>query len=296
MHLGLHLPQLDLDGRGLSAVRLGRAATAARAAGFGSVCANDHVLFPRPWLDGPTVLASVAGAAEGMELMTTAAVPALRHPLVLAKALVTLDVLSGGRAVAGIGAGSSAADYSAVGIPFEERWERLDEAAGLMRWALRGGPQPASAVHYPAPAAPLAPRPTRPDGLPVWVASWGSDAGLRRVARWGDGWLASAYNTDPVSFAEARTVLPTGLPAAVVTMWTCVTEDVGEARRLVDEVLAPLLGRDPDEIRDRVCVGPAQRCAELVARYADAGCDRMHFWPLRDEERQVEVIAALAGS
>ena len=41
-----------------------------------------------------------------------------------------------------------------------------------------------------------------------------------------------------------------------------------------------------------MCVGPAQRCAELVARYAEAGCDRIHFWPLRDEERQVEVIAA----
>jgi alkanesulfonate monooxygenase SsuD/methylene tetrahydromethanopterin reductase-like flavin-dependent oxidoreductase (luciferase family) len=290
MHLGLHLPQLDLDGRGLSAQRLVTAARAARDGGFGSVCANDHVLFGRPWLDGLTALGAVVPESGDLELVTTAAIPALHHPLVLAKALVALDLLSEGRVVAGIGAGSSRHDYEAVGVPFEERWERLDEAGALLRHVLRAEPAPHRARHYPAPPLPLSPSPSHP--IPVWVASWGSPAGLRRVARHGDGWLASAYNTDPTRFAAARAALPPKLPAALVTMWTWVTEDVGAANRVVDDVLAPLLGRDPDEVRDRVCIGPAQRCAELVAQYAEAGCDRIHFWPLKDEERQVEVIAA----
>ena len=289
MHLGLHLPQLDLDGRGLSHGRLLRAARAARDSGFGSLCANDHVLFPRPWLDGLTSLGAVVADSGDLELVTTAAVPALRHPLVLAKALAALDVLSGGRVVAGIGAGSSRDDYAAVGIPFGERWQRLDEAARLLRHVLRGEAAPSRARHYPAPPRPLAPTPSRP--VPVWLASWGSPAGLRRVARYGDGWLASAYNTDPDLLATARAQLPAAMPVALATMWTYVTEDGPEARRVVDDVLAPMLGRDPDQVRDRVCVGSAQQCAELVGRYVEAGCDRIHFWPLADEERQVEVIA-----
>ena len=226
--------------------------------------------------------------------MTSAAVPALRHPLLLAKALVALDLLSEGRVVAGIGPGSSKTDYDAVGLDFAERWQRLDEAARLLRHVLRGAPLTGTTRHYPAPPAPLSPGPFRADGVPVWIASWGSPAGLRRVVRHGDGWLASAYNTDPAAFAAGRAQLPDELPAALVTMWTWVTEDDADARRRLEEVLAPMLRRDPDTLRDGLCIGSAQRCAELVARYAEAGCDRIHFWPLGNEERQVELIAGLA--
>jgi alkanesulfonate monooxygenase SsuD/methylene tetrahydromethanopterin reductase-like flavin-dependent oxidoreductase (luciferase family) len=182
-----------------------------------------------------------------------------------------------------------------VGVPFDERWRRLDDAVVLLRHLLRGGPAP-DAGHYPGPAAPLDPAPVRPGGVPLWLGSWGSPAGLRRVARLGDGWLASAYNTDPQAFADARASLPAGLPAAVVSMWTWVTEDPEEERRMIDVVLAPALRREPAELRGRVCVGPAGRCAELVAAYAEAGCDRLHFWPLGDEERQVELIAGLVAT
>ena len=267
MHLGLHLPQLDLDGSGFILERLTRAAGAARDAGFGSVSANDHLVFSRPWLDGLVALTAVVEASGDLELMTTVAVPALRHPVVLAKTLTGLDTLSGGRVVAGVGAGSSRADYEAVGVPFEERWRRLDDAAVRLRPLLGAA-------------------------IPLWLASWGSPAGLRRVERHGDGWLASAYNTDPDAFAAARSTLPAGFPAAVVTMWTWVTDDDTEAERMAGR-LAPALGRDPGQLRDRVCIGSAQRCAELVARYAEVGCDRIHFWPLGDEERQVELIAGL---
>jgi hypothetical protein len=58
------------------------------------------------------------------------------------------------------------------------------------------------------------------------------------------------------------------------------------------DVLAPLLGRDREELRGRVCVGPAQHCAELLTRYAEAGCQRVYLWPLGDERRQIELLAS----
>jgi hypothetical protein len=74
-------------------------------------------------------------------------------------------------------------------------------------------------------------------------------------------------------------------------MWTWITEDARDADRALRDVLAPLLGRDPDVLRDQVCVGPAERCAELLSRYARAGCQRVHLWPLGDEPRQLELAA-----
>ena len=74
-------------------------------------------------------------------------------------------------------------------------------------------------------------------------------------------------------------------------MWTWVTEDAREADRVLREVLSPLLRREPDDLRDQLCVGPAQKCAELLSRYAQAGCERVYLWPIGDEPRQIELAA-----
>ncbi len=290
MDLGVHLPQVDLTGEGLSLRRLTDAARAARDSGYAAVSANDHLYFSRPWLDGPTALAAVVEHSGDLDLATTIALPVVRGPLPLAKALAALDVLSGGRVVAGIGPGSSAADLAAAGVVVEDRWRRFERDAALLRDVLRGAP---------APDGTLEPGPVRPGGIPLWLASWGSPAGLRRVARLGDGWLASAYHTEPERFAADRALLAETLgaarrpplPAALATMWTCVTEDRAEADRVVRDVLAPMLSLDPDVLRPRVCVGPAGHCAELLGAYAAAGCSRVHLWPVGDEPRQLRLIA-----
>jgi len=74
-------------------------------------------------------------------------------------------------------------------------------------------------------------------------------------------------------------------------MWTWITPDARDADRVLREILAPLLRRDPEVLRDQVCVGPPERCAELLTRYARAGCERVHLWPLGDEPRQIELAA-----
>jgi len=329
MEAGIHLPLIDLDGAGFSAGRLAGTVDAARDCGFAAISANDHLLFPAPWLDGLTALAAVAGRAGSLELMTSLALPALRGPAWLAKALAALDLLSGGRVVAGVGPGSSRSDYAASGVPFTDRWARFDESVELLRACLRPAgsgvagpgtpvPPPASALPGPAGAAgaladlPLLPRPRQE--IPLWIGSWGSAAGLRRVARLGDGWLASAYNTTPAQFADAAATLASlraaaarpggaaggadspdpasGFPHALVTMWTWVTSQRAEADSVLADVIAPLVRRDPAELGPRICVGPAGQCAELLSRYARAGCRRIHFWPLGDERRQIELLAA----
>jgi len=75
-------------------------------------------------------------------------------------------------------------------------------------------------------------------------------------------------------------------------MWVWVTEDRSERDRVLDQVLAPLLQRDAVELSDRLCVGSAEHCADLLSRYAAAGCERVYLWPLGDERQQLELVAA----
>jgi alkanesulfonate monooxygenase SsuD/methylene tetrahydromethanopterin reductase-like flavin-dependent oxidoreductase (luciferase family) len=281
---------MEFGDEGLSLARLVDAAETARDCGFAAVSANDHFLFQTPWLDGPTALAAVLDKTGAMQLATTVSLVSLRGPVPLAKALAALDLLSDGRVVAGVGPGSSERDYEAVAVPFDERWKRFEESTAELR-ALLG------------PDSPLSPGPRRE--VPLWLASWGSRAGLRRVARLGDGWFASAYNTTPADFHAARESLsdelhargrdPDRFPNALVTMWTWITDDDSEADHMLRDVLAPLLRRDPAMLRDQLCIGPPQRCAELLSRYAEAGCRRVHLWPLGDEPRQIELAATALG-
>lgn len=259
--------------------------------------------FQTPWLDGPTALASVIERSGDMTLATTVSLPVLRGPVVLAKTLAGLDLLCEGRLIAALGPGSSSRDYEAVGLPFDERWKRFDEAIPLLRALLNGGDHPEHSRYYPVPRdIQLAPGPRQPGGIPLWIGSWGSLVGLRRVSRVADGWLASAYNTTPEHFSQARELLAGELadrgrdaqdfPNALATMWTWVCKHRAESERVLVEVLAPRLGRDPDELHGQVCVGPAEHCAQLLSRYAEVGCQRVYLWPLGEEPRQIELVAS----
>ncbi len=292
---------MEFGGEGLSLARLRATVDAAREGGFAAVSANDHFVFSTPWLDGPTALAAVLERSGELTLATTVSLVALRGPVPLAKTLVALDVLSGGRLIAGVGPGSSRRDYAAAGIPFEDRWSRFEEAVTILRALLGRTPPPEQTRFYALPDGELSPSPVRDGGVPLWIGSWGSAAGLRRVARLADGWLASAYNTTPEQFAAGRERLageldrqgrPAGaFPNALVTMWTYVTEDRAERDRILHDVLGPLLNREPEELRERVCVGPVSHCAELLSRYAESGCQRVDIWPVGEPARQIEQFA-----
>ena len=235
-----------------------------------------------------------------MTLATTVALPVVRGPVTVAKALAAIDRLSDGRLVVAVGPGSSPLDYFAIGVDFEERWARLDEAVGALRSLWQGDAEPFAGRFYTTEGLDLEPRPTRPEGPPIWIGSWGSDAGLRRVARLGDGWLASAYNTTPALFAEAWTKLreqlpahgkdPASFPNSLATMWCYITDSRAEADRVVNDRLVPTIHRPEEQLRDRLPVGPADLFAEKLTDFARAGVQRVFIWPVADETRQLELF------
>jgi alkanesulfonate monooxygenase SsuD/methylene tetrahydromethanopterin reductase-like flavin-dependent oxidoreductase (luciferase family) len=300
LKVGVHLPLMEFGDEGQSRSRVMEAVDAARDCGLAAISSNDHFVFSTPWLDGLTALAAAIERSGEMTLATTISLAGLRGPVPLAKALAALDILSEGRVIAGVGPGSSDGDFEALGIAPEERWKRFDESVAILRALLRDEPPP-EPTYFALPEYGLEPRPLQEGGIPLWIGSWGSDAGLGRVARLADGWLASAYNTSPERFAAARESLATklrarnrdakGFPNALVTMWTWITEERADADRAMRDLLAPLLRRDPDELRPHVCVGSAEHCAELLSRYAQAGCQWVQLWPLGDERRQIELFA-----
>ena len=78
----------------------------------------------------------------------------------------------------------------------------------------------------------------------------------------------------------------------LVTMWTWVTSDRADAERALRDVLAPVLRRDAERLRDHLCIGSAEHCAEILSGYARAGCERVQQWPLGDEPSQIERVAS----
>jgi probable F420-dependent oxidoreductase len=242
---GVHLPLIALNRQHWSLRGLLEYTKIAENLGFGDLSVNDHLLFPRPWLDGPTALATVLAHTGRMALATTVSLPVVRGPVALAKSLAAIDRLSDGRLIVGVGPGSSVRDYAAVGIPFEERWKRLEEAVRAMRafWLREGSPF--KGAFYSTEGIVLEPYPAQLSGSPIWIGSWGSEAGLRRTARLGDGWLASAYNTTTEEFASAWGRLiehlhaagkdPNRFSNAIATMFIFVTEERAVAGRILRE-------------------------------------------------------------
>lgn len=295
MEYGVHLPQIAIDDPTWTLGGLVEYAETAERLGFGRLCANDHLLFSRPWLDGPTALAALLSHTE-LPMATTISLPVVRGPVALAKTLGSIDLLSGGRLVVGVGPGSSERDYDAVGVPFEERWPRFDESIRTLR-ALWGREPAFDGEFYSTRGVTLDPPPAQPSGPPIWIGSWGSAAGLRRTARLGDGWLASGYNTTPEGFETASRRLETELreagkdparfPNAMATVFFHVTEDESEAARIVRDRLAPMLGRPADELADRLPIGTADTCADTLAAYESAGLERVYLWPVGDELEQL---------
>ena len=300
MEYGAHLPLMDFGGHPYTLDHLTGYARRAADLGFTTLAANDHLVFAIPWLDGPTALAAVAGSSGSMTLATTVALPVVRGPVALAKAMAALDRLSGGRVMVGVGPGSSRLDHDAVGLDFDERWRRLDEAVQALRSLWQPDREPFVGRYYSTAGIELQPRPVRPSGIPIWLGSWGSDAGLRRTARLADGWLASAYNTTPATFAEAWVTLQglladegrdaAAFPNALATMWFHITDDRDEADRIMRERLVPAIHRPEAVLRERLPVGPAGAFAQKLHAFQEAGVQQVLVWPVVDEARQLELF------
>jgi alkanesulfonate monooxygenase SsuD/methylene tetrahydromethanopterin reductase-like flavin-dependent oxidoreductase (luciferase family) len=186
-----------------------------------------------------------------------------------------------------------------VGLSWDERWKRLDEGVKALR-ALWSDDDPFVGKYYATEGIRLLPGVVQRPAPPIWIGSWGSDAGLRRVARLGDGWLASAYNTTPNEFAEALKRLSSLLteagknaktfPNALATMWFYITENRTERDRLIREVMMNTVSRPEEILRDRLLIGSAEDAAQKLSAFAAAGLKRVLIWPIGDYIKQIETF------
>jgi probable F420-dependent oxidoreductase len=167
---------------------LGAVAKTCDEVGFDYVAVCDHVAIPRAnaptmnttWYDTVATLSWLAALTTRVRLLSHVYVPAYRHPLQTAKAFSTLDALSKGRAILGIGAGHVEAEFDLLGIPFADRGKLTDEALDTIRAAF--------ADEWGTGDFGQRPRPIQPGGPPVWIGG-SSNAAIRRAAERGDGWL-----------------------------------------------------------------------------------------------------------
>jgi probable F420-dependent oxidoreductase len=182
--------------RSAGVVELTRVAKTCDRAGFFYVAVCDHVAVPRAqaaamstiWYDAVATMGFLAAATRHVRLLSYVYVPAYRHPLQTAKAFLTLDALSGGRVILGVGAGHLQGEFETLGIPFEGRGRRLDETIDAVTAAfLDEYPDHAGAL-WTIRDLGLRPRPVQQPRPPIWVGG-NTPAALKRAAARGDGWL-----------------------------------------------------------------------------------------------------------
>jgi probable F420-dependent oxidoreductase len=182
-------------GAGTDPHSLRRWATTAESLGYHFVMISDHVAvtddvnahYPTPFYEPFTTLAWLAGITEKVEIGTTVAILPYRHPLQTARVVTSLDQLSGGRFIFGVGVGWAKQEFDALGVPFDRRGAMTDEYLSVIKDSFaeevlskRGTFVSFADVH-------TAPTPVRSPHPPIWVGG-SSEAALRRAVRYGDAW------------------------------------------------------------------------------------------------------------
>ncbi|MGW5222812.1 LLM class flavin-dependent oxidoreductase [Nocardia sp. NPDC004085] len=257
--------------------RLVTQARRAEHVGFDSVWAGDSPV-TRPRADPLLVLAAAAEATERITLGTAVLLPALRHPILLAHQLATLDRMSNGRVIAGMGGGfptpATEAQFAALGVEFTSRVARMAESIDAMRRLWSGESVSYRGEHFGFADVRLAPPPSRPGGPPIWLAGSGGPA-LRRVARLADGWLP--YPTEAATYAAELDVIERAGPARPVTRalyaTLCLDEDPEKARERLQASIQGYYNAPLGFIASvqAVFAGTAREAADWLAGYAAAG-------------------------
>ncbi|WP_137988764.1 LLM class F420-dependent oxidoreductase [Streptomyces vilmorinianum] len=238
--------------------------------GFDYLACCDHVAIPRRlagpmstvWYDPVATLSFLAAATERVRLLSHVAVVGLRHPLVSAKAYATLDHLSGGRLVLGVGAGHVQEEFEALGVDFAARGAVLDETLDALRAAL--GPE-----EYPEHAGERfafkdlgqRPRPAQ-ERVPLWVGG-SSPAAVRRAALRGDGWLPQGDPRDrlPAQIARLKRLRAEAGIADPVT---------------IGAIVEPLYVGEPGwEVGRRALTGKPEALAASLRAYGEMGVDQI---------------------
>ncbi|MGC7099733.1 LLM class flavin-dependent oxidoreductase [Amycolatopsis lurida] len=270
MEIGVILPSVPAQlEQGLD---LRTAARHAEAAGLDGVWMGDHLATGMSTLDIVAGLATAAAVTERVRMGASVFVPAIRPLAWAAKQVASLQHLSGGRLVLGVGSGGGAAQWAAAGVPFAERGRRTDLALELLPELLAG--KPVRFEHEPgAPVVQLAPAVRSPL---IWV---GNDSAVarRRAARFGDGWFPSLVPVDEVIRGRGQLAELAGeyeRPLPTVTVGGVVSFGGTSAADLAEQI-AGGYGMAIERARRVPITGTPDDAADRFAEYAAAGVDHL---------------------
>jgi probable F420-dependent oxidoreductase len=262
-------------------------ARAADDAGFFYVAVCDHVAIPRPlaqamgttWYDTWTTLGFLAGVTSRVRLMSHVSVLPYRHPLMTAKAVCTLDTISNGRVILGVGAGHAADEFAALGLDFSQRGEVLDEAIDAVRAALVDEFPSHDGKRWSFKDVGVGPRPVQQPRPPIWVGG-SAPPSLRRAAEKGDGWL-------PQGTPRAQ------MPEQIATI-RALREKAGITEPIEIGVVTEMLyvGDASWDVGERTISGAADHIAERLREFGEMGVSHLQVrFRSRDVNEAVDQIA-----
>ena len=250
--------------------------------GFDLLFVGDHLLPTGENPDALALLAMFAGVTERVQLGTGVLLLPLRDPVVVAKQAATIDLVSGGRLILGVGVGGEFEwEWNAMGVSPRGRGARTDEYLDIVQQLWTGEP-----VEHPGPLRPItgvrgSPLPARTGGPPIWIGGR-SEPALVRASRY-DGWCAYAVSTRRLrSSIERLTELRGDLDGFRVSMvlFTSIDDDARRARDVAAQVLGSRYRQDFDHFIDAFCaVGTPDHVAERIEMYRANGVDDVLLSP-----------------
>jgi probable F420-dependent oxidoreductase len=280
--LGLFVPHFEQPWNG-SCLRWADIASMARRAeeiGFDSFWLPDHLLFRFPQVhqqgawDAWSLLAALTATTQTIEIGPLVACTSFRNPTLIAKMAATIDEISGGRLILGLGAGWHEPEYAAFGYSFDHRVSRFAEALQIITALLRTGHVDFQGAYYTARDCELRPRGPRREGFPILVGGSGERM-LRLAARYGDAWNADRQND--VAAVQA-------LNARVDAACHDVGRDPASLSRVIG-IQVDLLNACREAMQPRQWVmapwpltGRPEELAAQIRRYADTRVEHMMVW------------------
>ena len=276
---------------------------AVERAGFDSVWTGDHVSFHNPLYESLTLLASYAAITTRVKLGTGVYLLALRAPAIAAKITATLDVLSGGRLIFGVGVGGeNPKEFELTGSPHNERGARVTEGIDVVRTLWRDAPASFNGRFTKFSSVSIDPKPVQKPAPPIWIGGR-SDAALARAGRQGDGWIS--YVVQPERYKQSLDKIHAAAAAAGRTLdrfipahltFITVGKDYETAKATWVRLLSTRYAQDFGPLAQKYgVIGTPAQCVEQLARFVDAGCRYFvmdSIVDVADERAHLEAIAS----
>lgn len=273
----------------------------AEDAGFDYLACGEHLAFHGPTTNAFVSLAFTAGVTSRIKLLSAVTLLPLYQPVMAAKLVASLDVVSGERFTLGVGVGGEyPTEFEAAGVPVAARGARTDEALDVIDRLLTGTADSYSGRFTTFDGVTIAPRPTR--RTPIWIAGR-RPAALRRAARWGDAWLP--YLRTPEQIAAGRAEIDAYARARGGPGWSgrtalfafaTVDHDGDRARAMAAERVGRTYRQDFSSFADKYLIaGTPGDCVRRLREYLAAGVDTVIFriaCPRRESEAMLDLIAS----